>query len=106
MRLQKLEARFLRCSPTDAAVSHVVDTLAEANGIFFLCPKCYEAHGGPVGTHGVRVWFKDRGVPDEAVPQPRWMVSGTGMDDLTLTPSVALNGGCGWHGFVTNGGAI
>ena len=24
-------------------------------------------------------------------------------DDITLTPSIALGGGCNWHGFVTGG---
>jgi hypothetical protein len=39
------------------------------------------------------------------MPGPgRWTVSGTGLADLTLAPSIHLSGpGCGWHGFVTAG---
>lgn len=78
-------------------------TLAEAQGVQFLCPACFAKNGGAVGTHMVLCWFKDRGIPDSAVPGPgRWKVSGTGFDDLTLTPSVDLGAG-DWHGFITNG---
>lgn len=87
-----------------------VETLAEAQGVFFLCPVCFQKHGGPVGTHGVEVAFHGRGVGDHQGSQAgdgrpsRWNVSGSSFDDLTLTPSVHLAGaGCGWHGFVTNG---
>ncbi len=85
--------------------NHYVDDAASAQGIIFLCPKCFAANGGPVGTHGVLCWFKDRGVPDEAVPGPaRWIATGVGYADLTLAPSILLTGaGCAWHGFVTNG---
>lgn len=80
----------------------IVPTLAEAQGIFFGCPKCN-------GTHIVEVTFRNRGVPDhlgthnkkgEAV---RWEVSGAGVSDLTTQPSILIEGGCEWHGFVTNG---
>lgn len=121
-KLRELEAQFLRYErrelglPTDSPrASHVVHvyvhTLAEADGIFFLCPKCFAANGGKVGTHGVLCWFEDR-VPDDVVPGPgRWKPTGTGYDDLSFVPgkhsnSVLLLGdGCGWHGFVTNGSA-
>lgn len=37
----------------------------------------------------------------------RWKRTGTTLDDLTLTPSIAIKGGKGvsecWHGFITNG---
>lgn len=82
-----------------------VDTLAEAQGITFLCPKCFEANKGSVGTHGITCWFRGRGVPDEATPGPgRWDVSGNNYADLTLRPSILLPGeGCGWHGYITVG---
>lgn len=87
-----------------------VDTLAEAQGIHFLCPKCFEKNGGTVGTHGVCCWSRSRGVPDDVDPGPgRWVLDGTGIDDLTLnaeasqTRSVQLEGGCAWHGYITNG---
>lgn len=81
-----------------------VETVAEAQGIIFLCPKCYAENKGPEGTHSVLCWFKDRGVPLTAEPGPaRWTVSGNSYDDLTLSPSVLIVGGCAWHGFVTAG---
>ncbi len=87
--------------------------LAEASGVKFLCPKCFAANNGPVGTHAVICWSRSRGVPDDATPGPgRWRLDGTGLHDLTLNAdlpsgarSVLLIGGCGWHGFVTNGEA-
>jgi hypothetical protein len=88
-----------------------VATLAEADGVSFLCPKCFAENGGPVGTHSVICWFQDR-VPDDAFPKPgRWNPVGTSLDDLSFVPgkkshSVLLTGeGCAWHGFVTNGDA-
>lgn len=90
---------------------HRVKTLAKAQGIWFDCPKCFVANGGPIGTHGIITWFPDRGVPDRlgvnSSGQPvRWTVSGTNFDDLTLTPSIQVLGGCNWHGFITNGEAL
>jgi Family of unknown function (DUF6527) len=92
-------------------------TLATAQGVLFDCPKCR----APQGSHSILVWFRDRGVPDDAEPgaarpeghekspqgrpAQRWTAAGTGFDDLTLKPSIALEGGCAWHGFVTNGEA-
>ena len=87
-----------------------VATLAEADGIRFLCPKCYQVNGGNAGTHPVVCWFEGK-VPDDAAPRPgRWKPVGTGIEDLTFVPgaksnSVLLLGGCAWHGFVTNGDA-
>lgn len=88
-----------------------VDTLAEADGVWFLCPKCFAANGSAVGTHAVICWFVGR-VPDDVDPKPgRWTPTGTGLNDLTFVPSagrshsVLLTGGCGWHGFVDAGNA-
>lgn len=84
-----------------------VDTLAEADGVSFSCPKCYRDKPG--GQHHVLCWFEGR-VPDHAQPGPgRWKPSGTGLADLTFVgpraASVLLQGGCRWHGFVKNGEA-
>lgn len=123
-RLAQLEAQFLRYSKErsdphinggaerETDVWHHVPTLAEADGIMFLCPKCFAANSGPIGTHAVVCWFRGK-VPDSAEPGPgRWTPQGTGYEDLTFTPgeppvaiSVLLTGGCGWHGFVKNGSA-
>lgn len=90
-----------------------VATLADADGVIFLCPLCYKKNGGTRGTHSVICWFEGK-VPDETSPKPgRWTPSGTGLDDLTFVPSptrpsvsVQLNGGCSWHGYVVAGDAL
>lgn len=108
-KLSDLEARFLK-SEDDRSML-IVDRLEDADGIMFLCPKCYAANGGNVGTHSVICWFVGK-VPDSLNPKPgRWTPQGTGLEDLTfvpspgLTQSVLLTGGCNWHGFVTGGEA-
>lgn len=96
---------------------HRVETIAEADEIMFLCPKCFEKNGGSVGTHSVMVTFAGRNVPDEAGSRDssgkpsRWtIVGGTTLDDLCLTPSILLDNGrpadqgCHWHGFVGSSG--
>lgn len=103
MKLTELEPRFMKY--VDDSTSRFVDNLAEASGVLFCCPLCFTKNGGNVGTHYVLAWFRDRGVPDAATPGPgRWAVTGSGLADLTLAPSIHLTGpGCGWHGFVTAG---
>lgn len=110
MRLLDLEPQFLRLAPDGAPGSfHYVDDMAQAQGIMFLCPLCFVANGGPVGTHRIICWSRSRGVPDDVQPKPgRWLLCGTGYADLTLngdggSRSVLLLAGCKWHGFVTNG---
>jgi hypothetical protein len=92
-----------------------VDSLADAQGVEFLCPLCFEKNGGPRGTHAVICWSRSRGIPEDAEPGPgRWKLDGTGFHDLTLNGdapggggarSVQLLSGCKWHGFITNGEA-
>jgi hypothetical protein len=88
----------------DRTTLHRVETLAEAQGMWMLCPKCFQENGGRVGTHSVLVLFDGRGVPaDVCIGTARWNVSGNSLADVTVTPSILVVGGCGWHGFVTNG---
>jgi len=89
-----------------------VATLAEADGVWFLCPKCFIANKGAVGTHSVMAGFAGRCPPGSYTQDldgndTRWQVSGTGLDDLALSPSIHLvckppvpSGVCQWHGFV------
>ncbi len=90
----------------------VGEDISQAQGVCFLCPKCFEANGGGIGTHVVICWFYGKGVPDSETPGPgRWTVEGTGFADLTLganphsggRASIQLEGGCRWHGHVING---
>lgn len=91
-----------------------VETLEEAQGIRFNCPKCGRLNT-EVGQHIVLVSFADRGIPDHLGThnhegQPvRWQVmAGTSFGDLTLSPSIDLtrsNPNC-WHGFIQNGAVL
>lgn len=103
MKLADLEGRFLE--RVDDHAFQDVGTIDEADGIIFLCPKCFAANGGPVGTHAVICW-RPR-VPQTTSPTPgRWEFKGSAMDDLTLvagSSSVLLKGGCNAHFFVRNG---
>ena len=105
MRLVDLSPHWV--TQMDANGSHWEDKVSrqqDAQGVRILCPKCFTENGGPVGTHSVIVLFKDRDIPPEAMPlMARWEVSGNDFNDLTTTPSILINGGCGWHGFITNG---
>lgn len=95
---------------------HTVQTVAEADNIFFLCPLCFARNGGATGTHSVHVSFAGRAVPDEASTRDstgkpsRWSASGSTIDDLVLSPSILLDAsrkpeeGCHWHGFVGSSG--
>lgn len=108
MKLTELEAKFIKYLNTHERQD--IEDMAEADGVRFLCPKCYADNKGPIGTHSVICWFEGR-VPDDAVPGPgRWNPQGTSLHDLTFVPgaksnSVLLLSGCAWHGFVTNGDA-
>ena len=109
MMLTDLDPVFLRCVIVDGTQEHVrVDTLEEAEGVMFLCPQCYKANDGPVGTHLVICWSLR--APHDAVPGPGlWVLTGTSFDDLSLTApagsssSILLTSGCHWHGWITNG---
>ena len=90
-----------------------VATLQEAHGIRFLCPKNFAKNGGAAGTHSTYVWFASSPVPghlgrNKKGQTVRWTVmpGSTGIDDLSLTPSIQEQdeGACGWHGFVGSNG--
>jgi hypothetical protein len=107
-KLANLDAHFIRimvhgvCDPEPDHYYEQVYNIADAQCVVFQCPQCLNTDG-----HYVQCWFRERGVPDDETPGGRWIASGTGLSDLTLTPSVHLSGpgGCGWHGFVTDGRA-
>lgn len=106
MKLTELQAYFGRLTD-DKGSSETVEDIALADGIWFLCPKCYIANGNSdVGTHWVLCWAPH--VPQTIDPKPgRWNLRGTGIADLSLvagSSSVQLTGGgCMAHFFVQNG---
>jgi Family of unknown function (DUF6527) len=89
-----------------------VDSLAEAHGVWFLCPKSFAANSGPVGTHRVQIYFVGSPVPahigkNSKGETVRWNASGTGLGDLSLTPSIQEEDEiCRWHGHITNGEVV
>jgi len=96
VKFTELDPKLVVHAPS-ASSAHLPLTLANAQGVLFGCPACKGA-----ASHSILCWFRGRGVPDSETPGPgRWDVSGTGLDDITLSPSVNVNG-C-WHGFVRNG---
>jgi hypothetical protein len=110
VRFLDLEPRFIRSMSSDGTL-RMVDRIDDAQGVVFLCPKCFEKNRGPEGTHRIVCWSRSRGVPDHVPPGPgRWRLDGHNLGDLSLNAddpspdrSVKLSGGCGWHGFITHG---
>lgn len=100
MTLRDLDATLLKI--LDASATLFVDDLADAHGVRFLCPKCFETHKGKVGTHSIVCWFV--GVDPGKSPNPgRWSPSGTSLDDLSLSGSVSIASPCAAHFHVRNG---
>ena len=106
MKLQELSPKWLRISKRATRWRYkTVDSIAEADGIMFLCPVCFVANRGSRGTHVVICWRPQ--VSQNETPRPgRWEFQGSGFADLTLvagSSSVQLKGGCNAHFFVRAG---
>ena len=102
MHLTELEPQFIKRE--EPRRFRRVGTLAEADGVLFLCPQCFTANGGAPGTHGIICWAPS--VPQDTFPTPgRWTMNGAGYVDLTLNPSIAIlnDAGCAAHFFVRAG---
>lgn len=101
------EARFIR--ETNAHGHRHHDKLDGADGIFLWCPCSY---GNDARAHGLIVSFAnpigapvavDGGSCDRNGVPKRWAMTGTGLADLTLSPSVDVGDPSCWHGYITNG---
>jgi hypothetical protein len=105
VRLTELAPQFLKIEEAGKLYRHV-DTIDEADGLTFLCPKCFGTNSGNVGTHYVCCWLPR--VPQTEKPTPgRWEMEGSGYGDLTLvagSSSVLITSGCMAHFFVRSGG--
>lgn len=104
MRLSELKPEWLKRTADDRFQR--VDTIAEADGIIFVCPKCYADNGMQrPGVHSVICWSPR--VPQTTSPTPgRWELVGSSFEDLTLvagSSSVALTNGCKAHFFIRSG---
>jgi len=105
--LRDLNATFIGQYKPGGSFHEQGELREKAQGLLFDCPL--------LDGHSIIVWFANSGVPTEASPHFRWAVVGTGIDDLTLQPSINLDvkytdekgvqhdPGCRWHGFVING---
>jgi len=107
MRLIELNPEFLKW--IDDANFKTVNSVKEADGIWFVCPLCYKNNKNSViGTHYVVCWCPN--VPQTTSPIPgRWKINGNDFNDLTLiagSSSVLLTIGCKAHFFITNGEII
>lgn len=105
-------------SGTTATGYRKQDVLDGADGVRFWCPCGYGKAQYPVDgarPHAVIVSFAN---PHGCAPAPpdagsrsrdggpsRWTMSGTGLHDLTLNPSVDAGpeGASCWHGWIVNG---
>ena len=107
MKLTDLEPSFLKWK--DDSHYEKTDQLVGADGIIFLCPKCFCINGVATGTHRIVCWAPH--VPQTTFPRPgRWNLVGSGYKDLTLvngSSSVLVRRVPGepdhWHGYVRNG---
>lgn len=99
-RLADLDPEFLRHE--DRMLVNV--EFEQAQSVWFRCPTCIGNR-----SHHVLVSFADRGLVDDQGSQnrdgkpSRWRASGTGVDDLTLHPSINCTPSCPWHGWVKSG---
>jgi hypothetical protein len=108
LRLTDLEPEFLKIE--SAKSFRRLDDIAQADGVGFVCPKCFVDNGNTtIGAHHIICWHPR--VSQEISPGPgRWELLGSGYHDLTLragSSSVFLTGpGCGAHFYITNGEVI
>lgn len=119
------EAEFIGAI-TETSFRRLGGSIDGAQGVFLYSPCGY---GLTDGTHGLVVAFANPRnappVPASFEPLPRWQMSGSGLDDLTLTPSINCQvdppehaearraaglqpGECHpgrqcWHGWIANG---
>jgi hypothetical protein len=77
--LRDLNAKLIRQYRRD-------DTEGPIVGVSFDCPACVKPH---------RVYFSNDG---------RWTITGTTIDDLSISPSIdCTRSGCGFHRVITKG---
>ena len=99
MKLTDLKPEFVRFGAAGKYPGmherSAVATLAEAQGIRFRCPN------PEYDDFVLCIPFRGRGAPSDENGGHQWDVSGSGMHDLTLSPSVHFVGV--WHGWIRNG---
>jgi hypothetical protein len=97
MKLSELDPRFIKKADDSESQGKCMIIIAadmkEAHGVMLKCPKCASERMHK-DIHRIIIWFEGT-VPDDTAPGPgRWAASGTGLEDLTLHPSVELGDLC------------
>ena len=88
--------------PVDEIVT--VNTICDADGLSFRCPKC-DREGY---IHILQLWFRHREVPDHmgqnSKGEPsRWGVIGQDFFDISLDLNIQVHEGCRWLGKISHG---
>lgn len=109
-------AGFIRNTTAKGTYYGDLLNIVGADGVRFWCPCGYGKPEFPIDgarPHMVEVSFANpigcQPAPADAGSQSRnggpsrWQMTGTGLDDLTLSPSVAVGPPECWHGYITNG---
>lgn len=100
MKLTDLDASFIAWGGDPHHGNYIeLPSMEGADGVTFFCP-----FGGDKAC-SIVLWNHD--VPASVEPGPgRWSMMGTGLHDLTLSPSVNMSAGpcaCKWHGWIKDG---
>lgn len=112
------DAEFYGKATEDGGHTTQGSSIEGAQGLFLWCPCGYGKPEYPMEggrPHGVLVPFNN---PRNAPPlpanhgpqsrhnpevRPRWVMGGTGLHDLTCTPSIAVGWPECWHGWIKQG---
>lgn len=67
--------------------------------VWFRCPVCKDKpeEENRIVRHSIYVPFKSYN------NKPYWSRTGDSIENLSVTPSIKVLKGCGFHGFITNG---
>ena len=79
-------------------------------GISFRCPCGTHPRDEEYDTDRCVILLENpldgQGRFDATTPGHYWTRTGETFETISLTPSIQRVGGCGWHGFITNGEVI
>lgn len=101
MKLSELNAHFVGNGGTGVRSADGTP-VPRREGVLlaFDCPKC----GREGERHGGILCYLDPAMDGgPAVSSHNWQRTGDSIDNLTLSPSILVLSGCGWHGFIRNG---
>lgn len=107
MKLAELGPVFLSLNQNDICQFARVEEIEKADGIFFLCPVCFQKNNySSVGVHGIICWRPHVEQHPRLSGPGRWEFNGNSMETLSLiagSSSISLSNGCRAHFFVKNG---